>query len=167
MSAALTAMHRGIVSKSPSVVVHTDSLPELIRGLGWMQTDLHRLLRAPDRKAQRALFAEKAHHALMGKELLAAPDLATGFAHLALQWVWSVALAGERARLAKRRHWVDQDYMDGLTVVGFAWRTAEMGELVSEHNELILQLFYAHLDALVQGARAIETPDRRQHLFKF
>ena len=167
MADALDAMHRGIVSRSPGVVVHTDSLPELVRALGWLKSDLPRLFRAPARRDQRALFAEKAHHALMGKDLLQAPDLISGFAHLVFQWLWSCALAGERARLAKRRHWVAQDYMDALTVVGFAWRTEEVGDLVTQNAKSLAHLFFDQLEPLVASAAVVASPDRRQHLFKF
>ncbi|MCC6624586.1 MAG: YkgJ family cysteine cluster protein [Deltaproteobacteria bacterium] len=149
------------------VLVRADGLDLLRRALRGLRADMRRVMLPLDRADQRALLRDHLHHALMGKQLVNAPSLEAGLARLAAQWALAKALAVIRAREVKRRHLVAQDLMDGLVVVSFMFRHADLAGVIQRLDGATTSLFLDRHAALVALAPELADPDERVELVKF
>lgn len=161
------ALHGLFHQEDANHVVHTESLDLLSVALEHMRADMRRVVRPPDRIDQRDLFAEMAHHHLMGKELTVARTMTLGMARLAFGWFCTQALAIHRAREVKRRHLVAQDLVDAMTVVHLLMRNNDYLKSFQRFDVGVESLFYTRLPALVAAGPDLADPDRRLELFKF
>lgn len=163
----LDQMAAAIPPTDERVLVRTDGLEHLRRALRQLRPDFRRATLPLDRADQRTLFVDHLHHALMGKALVQAPSLESGLARLVAQWLLVKALAVSRAREVKRRHLVAQDLMDGLVIVSFMFRHADIGGVLASLDARTTELFGARLSRLWATAHELPEPDARVELVKF
>jgi len=158
---------REIPPPDERVLVRADGLELLRKTLRGLRADMRRVMLPLDRPDQRTLLIDHLHHALMGKALANAPSLDAGLARLAAQWALAKALAVQRAREVKRRHLVAQDLMDGLVVVSFMFRHADLTGVIQRLDPMTTALFVDRHAALVAHAPELADADERVELVKF
>ncbi len=148
-------------------VVHTESLELLTDGLRTMRPEMRRVVQPVERADQRDIFVELVHHHIMGKDLISAKTMTLGLARLAFSWFAAKGLMIRRARQVKRRHLVAQDVLDAVVVVRFLLRNQDFMQAFRLHDELVEDLFYRRLPALVASGPELPDPDERLELYKF
>ncbi|MGM0575415.1 MAG: YkgJ family cysteine cluster protein [Myxococcota bacterium] len=150
------------------IVLHADALDQVIDAVERLAPDWPRVVRPPQRPAQRALFRESMHHLLVQKKLTAPLTVTQGLARLTLHWFLARSLAIHRARTARRRHLIAQDLMDALVTITYVFRTRDLEELLDRgFSEAVADLFHERLPVLVAHAPEIPEPDRATHIYKF
>lgn len=152
---------------TPQLEIHTETLELVKQAVATFQHDLVRVFDAPDSRAKRELFQEKAHHFLQQKELLTFDSILQGLTALTLQWLLSQSLAISRAREVKRRHVTEQDLLDALTLTSMVWRTKEFQHILHTLDEPLMALFLDGLHHLHTHREELQIPDHQGHLFKF
>ena len=154
-------------SESETVRIHTESLQRLAEALRTLRFDFARVTRPLRKASQRALFVEKIHHQLMGKELTMAPSLVKAMARLSFSWFVARALMVSRARAVKRVRLTAQDVTDAIAVTTAHFRNQALMQALRVCDDDLVTLFYEGLPALLAHAQELPDDDISLDVYKF
>ena len=147
-------------------LVRTTSLDALLVALGALRTHADQVLRPLEADGGQALFRDNAHNHLMGKQLLAAPDVVAGLARFTFCWLAVRALMIARSREVRRAHLATQDVTDALGVLTFLFRSGPFLEVLRHCDGTLRSLFFERLPELIEHRRELVSAETRLEHFR-